>query len=745
MADYAADQGAGTVETKAEIKSPLKFTEHWLQALDIAGEQEKTWRDQAQQTLDRYRKTEDKAFNILFANTQTTVPALYNSEPVPDIRRRFGDDDAVGKTASDMLERLLIIQNELYDFDTTMKAAVKDRQLQGRGVSRVRVRVGASGSKSVCDEPVIWNRFRIGPSRTWADLPWLAFWHEMTREELIELSPKHGAEVNLDAMVEGAGLKDEAATLPDMFKRANVWEVWDRTERKVYWFAQSFKDGPLKVMDDPYKLRDFFCVPRPLYAIESTDTLKPVCEFMIWKPLADEMDGLTRRISGIVSVMKLRGLYAGQFEGLMTRLSGLNDGQMAAAEDAARAMQQGGLKDAIWMWPVDMAIKVVEGLYVAREQAKAALYEMTGVADIQRGQTDPNETLGAQQLKAQWGSLRLQAAQVDVQRYARDLLRMKADLSCQEMEFAEMVAMTGIKFVKPPEEPQPPAMGHNGGPAMEDPAAAQQAQMQAQMAQQQAMQQAEAEGAAMAQAVEQLLKGPDLQREFIVEIETDSTIRADLSRAQQNVSGFVTGLGEFMQGVGPAVQAGFMPPEIAVKYIGVFSRNFKLGREAETLTDEWVKALEKKAKEPPPPDPEQQKMQAEMQMKQQEAGMKAQAMQADQQAKAADRQQELQAQQQKNAMDMQMKQAELAMKEKELALKEREMGLKAQAAEQQMALDAQGAQQEHQFKMQSMHEQSQFDSRERSANAEHEDERRGADLEFQKQKQAMKPANGAAT
>lgn len=726
-----ADQGAGTVETKAEIKSPVKFTEHWLQAIDLAGKQEKDWREQANETLTRYRKTKAKAFNILYANTQTTVPALYNSEPVPDIRRRFGDDDPVGKTASDMLERLLTIQNELYDFDTTMKAAVKDRQLQGRGVSRVRVKVGEKGSKSVCDEPVIWDDFRIGPAKTWADVPWIAFRHRMTREELVKLSPKYGREINLDAMVEGSGkTRDEISNLPEMFKRAITWEVWDKTERQVYWFAESFKDGPLSTAEDPYRLREFFCVPRPLYAIESTETLKPVCEFMIWKPLADEMDGITRRIAGIVAVMKLRGLYAGQFEGLVAKLSNLDDGELAAAEDSARTMQEGGIKDAVWMWPVDMAIKVVEGLYVARDQAKAALYEMTGVADIQRGQTDPNETLGAQQLKAQWGSLRLQAAQVDVQRYARDLLRMKADLSCQEMDFAEMVAMTGIKFLKPPEAPPAaPAMGHNGGPPMEDPAAAQQAQM----AQAQAMQQAQMEAQQMAQAVEALLKGPDLQREFIVEIETDSTIRADLSRAQQNVSGFVTGLGEFMTGVGPAVQAGFMPPEVAVKFIGVFSRNFKLGREAETLVDEWVKALEKKAKQPPPPDPEQQKAQMEMQQ-----------MQAEAQAKQADRAAELQFKQQEHQMDLQMRQAEMAMKEKELALKEREMGLKAQAMQTEMAMKQQGAQAEHAINMQSMQEQAQFDSQERASNAEHEDSRRESEIAFMKQKQAMKPANGAA-
>ncbi len=171
MSDISDNQ-TGTVETAAETKkTPGEFVKHWLQAIDLAGKEEDDWRKDASETLKRYKRTRLKSFNVLFANTQTTVPALYNSEPVPDIRRRFDDEDPVGKNASDLLERLLTIQNELYGFDGTMLAAVRDRQLQGRGVSRVRVKKGEQGSISVCDEPVMWDDFRRGPAKTWADVP----------------------------------------------------------------------------------------------------------------------------------------------------------------------------------------------------------------------------------------------------------------------------------------------------------------------------------------------------------------------------------------------------------------------------------------------------------------------------------------------------------------------------------------------------------------------------------------------
>jgi hypothetical protein len=597
------------------------------------------------------------------------------------------------------------------------------------------VKKGPNGSVSVCDEPVIWDDFRRGPAKTWADLPWVAYGHNYSRAELVALSPKIGPKVKLDAVVgdEPSKAGKDPDKLPDMFKRARVWEVWDKQERKVYWFATSYPDGPLKVADDPYRLREFFPSPKPLYAVNRTDTLTPVCRFMLWKPLADEMDSLTARIAGIVKVMKLRGLYAGKFENVISKLEGLEDGQLAAAEDAERALQEGGLDKSIWMFPVDMAIQVVEGLYKARQEAKAAIYELTGVADILRGETEASETATAQQIKAQWGSLRLQDGQRDVQRYARDLYRMKADLSCQEMEFAEMVAMTGVDFM--PDMPEPPPVPPNAPP---------EAQMQPQMAQQAAQQQAMAQAQQMAAAVEKLLKGDpeqsedqalatDLQREFKIEIETDSTIRADLSQAQQNISGFVTGLGEFMQSAGPAVQAGYMPPEVAIGYIGVFSRQFKLGREAEAITDQWMQAVKDLANKPKEPSPEEKKAQLEMQAMQQKAALETQKQQAD-----------LQAQQAKNAMEMEKAQAELALKREELQLKREEMALKAQAMQQEQAMKAQAAQQEHAFNMQSMQEQAAFESQQRTANAQHEDQRRSAEIDFMKQKQAMRPANGAA-
>ena len=99
------------------------------------------------------------------------------------------------------------------------------------------------------------------------------------------------------------------------------------------------------------------------------------------------------------------------------------------------------------MWPVEKLIVVLRELYEAREQAKRVIYEITGISDIIRGSTVASETATAQQIKSQWGTLRLKRLQKEVQRYARDLLRMMLEIASKKFSEATFAQMTGLPFV----------------------------------------------------------------------------------------------------------------------------------------------------------------------------------------------------------------------------------------------------------------------------------------------------------
>jgi hypothetical protein len=109
------------------------------------------------------------------------------------------------------------------------------------------------------------------------------------------------------------------------------------------------------------------------------------------------------------------------------------------------------------------------------------VFELTGISDILRGETDPNETLGAQQLKAQTGSRRISTVQRDLARFARDLAELVGEVIAEVFSPETMSEMSGLDLtsepppellaqqallkqqlqaaMQPPPAPMPPAAG----------------------------------------------------------------------------------------------------------------------------------------------------------------------------------------------------------------------------------------------------------------------------------------------
>ncbi|HEX6963271.1 MAG TPA: hypothetical protein VF175_15495 [Lacipirellula sp.] len=694
----AADNHEGAVFETRKDAGPGAAGEVrlWLEAINLASKDEEKWRKAADECVKLYRDAEEKAqFNILHANTETIIPAVYNSPPVPDIRRRFGDEDPVGKIAGQVAERAVSYMADQYDLDAAMRAAVRDALLPGRGVTRIRFKPVEDDSgqsyPAVCAEHVQWQDFRRGPGRRWDDVPWVAFRHLLTREQVKQLNAEVGATIPLDTALDGAD-KDNPEDNHDVFKRLLVWEIWDKDKKELLFIAPSYKVAPLLKLDDQLKLEGFFPVPRPLYAVETTDSLVPVEPYRLYKKQAEELDLITRRIKAITRVIKWRGLIAGTENGTaLASLEQANDGELVPAESMVQFLQGGGLDKAIWLMPIEQAQKVLDGLLLAREQVKQTIYEITGIADILRGSTEASETATAQQIKAQWGSLRIQRMQAEVARYARDLIRMMVEVVATRFEWPHLAEMTQTGLPTRQEQQQARA----------------QLQQVALLAQQSGAQPpapppeivAMLESPA-AEDVEAVLRS-DLQRCYRIDVETDSTVRADVGRQQENLSNFILGFGQFIEAVGPAVQAGVMQVDEATDLLTGFARVFKLGRQAEDALDRLGRRAQEMAKnpQPAPPDPEQQKIELErermgMERQEREArlAMEREKLAGDMQLAQAKQQQEFALAQQKARAEeqraqMQM-QAEREARAQEMQFKEREFGLREQEAIAKVGLEA---------------------------------------------------------
>jgi len=611
MEEESGKPRGGVVETRAETDTGgPEVVRFWREQLRLAGEEEKKWRETALDAVKTYEHDSDsntpQRFNILYSNMETLAPSVYNSAPIPDIRRRYNEGGPVDMVASQALERAVSYFLDAYDFDAEMNPTVLDGLLVGRGVARVRLEpqmddMGGVAGIEVHTEHVHWEDYRQSPAGQWRDVRWIAYRHLFTREQLVKLNPEIGGQVQLGVAVDGQRDKEgQPKNIPDIYKRSVCWEIWDRERREVLFISEDWSDEPIAQVPDPYGLKGFWPQPKPYYDVMSSTSLKPVCPYAIYKAQAAELNKVTKRIMSLASAVKMTGVAAGQAS-FLKALQDAEDGVLVPISDidmqGVLSSGAGDLSKIIWLWPIEKTVAVLRELLSYRETIKATIYEITGISDIIRGATDPNETLGAQQLKSQWGSLRLQRRQKDVQRLCRDLVRLKSELISEKMPIEQLAQLSNITL-----------------PTAEEKAQAQQQMMMIQQAMQQAQQmgaqippEMQAQGQqAMMQAQEVLAKpswddvhallSTDAMRCYRVDIETDSTIREDVTRSQQQISQFVMSIGQLMQGALPIMQAKPDMVPVILATLKATARTFKLGRELED-------AIEKVGPEISPPQP----------------------------------------------------------------------------------------------------------------------------------------------
>lgn len=612
-------------------ESPQSIARRWKTELKLADQREQKWREKAKAVIKLYTPEDPGAnsYNILWPNTETLRQAVYNSLPQPDVRRRYQDDDPLGKAVGQTLTRALEFSQDVDDFDDTIKLDVLDVLLPGRAVSRVRyvpdiassddaggdMEPSVPGSEdpqesesyeeikweSVPCEHVQWDDFRIlCAAKKWKDVTAIAFKHTMSREDCIE---KFGNEVGNRVPLEDPEDKDAChEDIKETFKRADIWEIWDKEEKQVI-FLQREMDEPCKITDDPLGLSGFFPIPRPLYAIESATTLVPACLYTQYEQQARELNRISARINRLIEGLKNRGVY----DSTLTEIGELmkaGDNELIPAQNVTALLDRGGLDKAIWMMPIAESAQILLALYQQREQTKTVIYDLCGIADIMRSASDPRETFGAQKIKTQWGTQRLQRMQIEVQRYIRDIIRLKAEIIAEKFQIETLAKMTLLPFPRQAEVEQQYQL----------------AMFQWQQASQQAAQsgqppppQPPVPNVITWEAVKEAMSD-DATRTYRVDIETDSTLSASQDADMENIEKLLRGLSSIAQGFGVAVERGAMPIEAVREIMLAVVRRAKMGTAVED-------AIEKMQAPKPPTDPNAGKVQAQQAIEQ----IKAQA------------------------------------------------------------------------------------------------------------------------
>jgi hypothetical protein len=425
-----------------------------------------------------------------------------------------------------------------------------------------------------------------------------------------------------------AQTSSDADKLPDAFKRAEVWEIWDKETRSRVFVVNGF--GELLRKDaDPYGLAEFFPVAEPLQAVTANDTLIPVPEFNIYKDQADGLDEIESRIDRLTRALRRRGVYDATFTEL-SALANADDNQFVPVKNYADLSQKGGLPAAFQAEDIGALADVLAALHKQRDLRVQTIYEVIGIADIMRGASDPRETFGAQRIKAQFGGNRLKKRQEKIQRFVRDTLRIKAELIAEHFEPQTLAEMTGFALG---------AAGGAGGMGGAGPPN---------------------QGDVITPPMLALLRSDKL-RSYRIDVETDSTMVDDAEAEKGARVELLRSLSEFVGAWVPVVQGQPALLPLAFELLSFGVRGFKAGRQLEETIDQTRLLLEQAAAQPRPADPQAEANAAKTQLDAQLAVLRTQA--------------EITA----RGHELEFKRLELQAKREEMALKRQERHRAAQA------------------------------------------------------------------
>lgn len=607
--------------------------------------------------------TNDREFQLFWANIQVLGPSIYSRPPVPVVVPRFRNRKPIPRTASELLERASIVLFEQQDIDATMVLIRDDLTRLARGCAWVRYETKERKGKAhekLCIEHVDRRDFLCAPARKWQEVDWVARRAWMTADEMRERFK--GVDWQ-DANFQENTREQKDRGNRDPLLKAGVWEIWSKCEDKVVWVTEGV-DTVLDSGEPHLNLEGFFPCPRPALATVQPGSMIPVPDYVYYKDQISEINELTARISGLSDALKLKGFYPGGGE-----IGDAIESAMARTDDKAIMVPIanwaafGGTGEQIIWLPVDMIATTISGLVELRKQLIDDVYQITGLSDIMRGSTNANETLGAQELKSQYGSVRVRDRQAELVRIARDITRIAAEIMAENFSKKTLEDMSqmdlpsdadvkkqikaledqGKELIKQAEQQAQQAANdpQMQAQAQQDPEAAQQALQQAQQQVQQQLQsiQEQIDKAGETVTIDQvmeLLKEQRL-RPFVLDIETDSTIAPDENAQKQRATEFVTAVGGYMGQAFPLVQAVPQAAPLVADMLKYVASQFRAGRELDTTIDEFAENM-KAAASQPAPNPEADAANATAQAEQQRMAMEQQKLQADMQAKQLDQQ-----------------------------------------------------------------------------------------------------------
>jgi hypothetical protein len=575
-------------------KSPTELAQRWEKELQAAKKEllkfHTTGRKLVQRYLDERESAafdqSDSKFNLFWSNIEVLKSSLYAKPPNVDVSNTHKDsEDDVSRVAANILQRLL--NNDCEDDDESTypditRQAVSDYLIVGLGQVWYRYEVETEESEvpattdpqtgQVLSEAVpyeaitsedapadyiYWEDFWWSPARVWQDVRWVARRVYMNREELIA---RFGDAIGKDIPVSKQRSKGDAlGQINDPWEKAGVFEIWDKTTECAYWHVLGY-NVICDYKEDPLKLKGFFPCPQPLIANLTTSKVMPRGDYLLAQDQYQQIDELTTRIKYLTRACKVVGVYDKNSTPIGRVFQEGMENQMIPVDNWAAFAEKGGLKGQMDWVPLEVIALVIEKLTAQRDTIKQALYEVLGIGDIMRGMTNPDETLGAQQLKAQFGGNRLQFKQQQIGAWVAGGQRIRAQIICDRFQPQTIIDRSNIMH-------SPDAAG--------------------------------------AQAAVAFLKQGGDSKFYRISVESETMAMVDWAQERDSRTQFMQAVGTFVQSVTPLIQSSPEAAPVVMQLMKWGLGGFRISKEIQTVLDQAVAAASQPPK-PPTPTPAQQ-------------------------------------------------------------------------------------------------------------------------------------------
>lgn len=566
---------------------------NWLAEIAASEKNLEKWHEQGRKIVRRFLDRRDDAqesmnkINLFTSNTGILISTLYARFPKPMVTREHEDqDDDVARVAATMMERVLKIRPR-DDMDSAMRNVVQDRLVPGCGTVWIRYdptievvevppvidemtgqEIPQDPQEQLVDEKVVidyvfWEDIRWSPARTWDQVRWVGRRVKMTKADAEKRFGEAIAARLTYRVLGGTGTDSdrsaEGEKPSDKVEYTTVYEIWCKRTKKVYWVSKGF-EFLCDTRDDPLKLKEFWPTPKFLMALTSTSNLVPRADFLLAQDQYEELDMVNQRITMLERAIKVVGVYDGTNDEIQRIFTEAVDNTIIPSRSFREFMEKGGMKGAIDWLPIEAIVNALEKLRTYRQDLISQIYEVTGISDIMRGSTKATETATAQNLKAQYGSVKLQHLQMEVAAFVEEALEIKAEIVRNFFQPETILRLSNIE--RTPDAP-------------------------------------------FVQEALALIKSPEF--DMRVEVHADSMAVPEFNAERDGRMGFMRAISEMMTAAAPILEKSPAAGIAMLQVIQWGAASFRTGNTIESALDTAINEIKKAVKEaemqPPPPPP----------------------------------------------------------------------------------------------------------------------------------------------